>query len=116
MIENIDPSDAFVNADENCFHLTFGLQMEDDDAAAYVATATFEGNQALNTTAWTYTLDGRRFAACTTIQYGYKPSANSTTITFEPQVSQETMLTKDARTNTKRSWATSILRISLGFS
>ena len=41
-----------------------------------------------------YTPNGTRYAVSTTIYYGLKPSFNSTSLTVEPQATQETTLTK----------------------
>jgi len=41
-----------------------------------------------------YTPNGTQYVACTTIQFGYKPLCKSTTITVEPQATQETTPTK----------------------
>jgi hypothetical protein len=48
----------------------------------------------LNATAWAYTLDGQPYAACTTIQYGFKPSSHTTTLTVEPQTTHTETPTK----------------------
>ena len=76
------------------FKTTLKLEPRGYKPTTYMITATFEGDSSLNATAWTYTLDGQRFAACTTMQFGFKPSFNSTSLTVEPQATQETQPTK----------------------
>jgi hypothetical protein len=63
-------------------------------SATYTVEADFAGDTALNATAYSNTLDGTSYAACTTVQYGYKPSSNSTMLTVNPQSSQATTPTK----------------------
>ena len=70
------------------FSLTLDFQPKDNKPTLYTITATFEDTDTTvtNATAWTYMIDGSRYAACTTVQYnGYKPSANSTTLTVDPR-------------------------------
>jgi hypothetical protein len=98
------------------FKTTLKLEPRDYKPTTYMITATFEGDSPLNATAWTYTLDGQRFAACTTIQYGYKPSCNSTTVTVEPQATQETMSTKTPEQMQKEAEQSGWLRIEPEFS
>jgi hypothetical protein len=76
------------------FSLSLNLQPVNNQATTYMITASFEGDQPLNSTAWTQTLDGQRFAACTTIQNGYKPATNMTTLTVEPQATEAAQQTK----------------------
>lgn len=38
-------------------------------------------HSALTATAWANTLDGQQYPACTTVQYGYEPAFNTTTLT-----------------------------------
>jgi len=73
-----------------CFSLNLDLQPEDNKPTLYTITATFEDTNTtvMNATAWAYMTDGTRYAACTTVQYnGYKPSANTTTLTVTPRAS-----------------------------
>jgi hypothetical protein len=70
------------------FGREFDFQPENNQNSTYIITATFDGDTPVNATAWAYTLDGQEFAACTTIQYGYKPSSNMTTLTVDPRVTQ----------------------------
>lgn len=53
--------------------------------ATYTITASYDGGQPLTATAYANTLDGKSYAQCTTIQYGHKPSSNSTVLTVTPQ-------------------------------
>jgi hypothetical protein len=77
------------------FSLSLTLQPKDNLATVYMVTASFEDcSQPLNATAWAYTLDGQRFAACTTFQYGYKPASNTTSLTVDPQATQVMTPTK----------------------
>lgn len=66
------------------FSLSFALQPKDNKPTLYIISASFEGDLPLNATAWAYTVNGQRYPACTTIQYGFKPSNNMTTLTVEP--------------------------------
>jgi len=57
-------------------------------------SASFEGDSSNTATAYAYTPYGDQYAICTTVQYGYKPSSNSATLTVEPQATEVTQLTK----------------------
>jgi hypothetical protein len=75
-----------VNTDgSGYFSLSLNLQPENNTQTAYMIVANFEGDEAVNAMAWTYMLDGSRYAACTTVQYGFKPASNTTWLTVEPQ-------------------------------
>jgi len=76
------------------FSKSLTLLPRDNKQTLYTVTASFEGDQAKNATAWAQTLDGQRYAACTAIQYGFRPSANSTTLTVQPQATQTATQTK----------------------
>ena len=70
------------------FSLDLDLKPKDNNATTYTITATFEdaAQGTTNATAWAYTPDGSRYAACTTVQYnGYKPSVNTTSLTVDPR-------------------------------
>ena len=68
------------------FSLGLDFAAKDNQPTLYMITASFEDTaKPLKATAWAYTLDGDPFAACTTIQYNYKPAANLTSLTVEPQ-------------------------------
>jgi hypothetical protein len=58
--------------------------------------AGFEGDNPSNVTDIEYTPNGTRYAACTTIQYGYKPSSNTVTLTVEPPATQVIAASPDA--------------------
>jgi hypothetical protein len=64
------------------------------DSLVMLTVASFEGDEAVNAMAWTYMLDGSRYAACTTVQYGYKPVSNSTTLTVLLQATDTATTTK----------------------
>jgi len=72
---------------------TLELLARDNRAALYIL---WRASRAIsqNATAWTRTLDGQLYAACTTTQFGYKPSINSTTLTVQPQSTQMNTVTK----------------------
>jgi hypothetical protein len=64
------------------------------ETATYTITASYDGGQPLSATAYANTLEGTSYAQCTTIQYGHKPSSNSTVLTVTPQSAQATTPTK----------------------
>jgi hypothetical protein len=77
------------------FSTSIDFAAKDNQPTLYMITASFEDTtQPLQATAWAYTLDGDPYAACTTIQYGYKPAANSTMLTVEPQSTTTMAITK----------------------
>lgn len=76
------------------FAKTLDLTSIDNKPTLYIVTATFEGDQPLNATAWAYTLEGTKYPACTTTQHGYKPVSNCTTLTVTPQATDTTTQTK----------------------
>jgi hypothetical protein len=53
----------------------------------------FEGDGCSGATAYSK-VNGTDYAVCTTIQYGYRPSSNSTMLTVEPQATQVVTTTK----------------------
>jgi len=85
---------SFTTDQNGFFSKTLKLQAKDNKLTLYTVMSCFEGDQAKNVTAWTKTLDGQRYAACTTTQFGYKPSANSTTLTVQPQATETSTITK----------------------
>lgn len=87
---------ALTTGSNGYFSLTLNLQPQGNSTAYYIITATFEDEaiQPINATAWAYTLDGQCYAACTTIQYGYKPSSNMTTLTVDPRATELMRLAK----------------------
>lgn len=95
------------------FSLSLNLQPKDDKATTYIVTASFEdeATQPINATAWACTLDGQQFAACTTIQYGFKPSSNMTTLTVDPRVTELMRLAKSPEEMQKQAEQNGQLRI-----
>ena len=73
--------------DTGHFSKSLDLQPKDGENTTYIITASFadDTQQPLNATAWAKTLDGQDYATCTTIQFGYRPSCNSTLLMVEPQ-------------------------------
>lgn len=67
------------------FSLRSDLQPRSNKPTMYMIFCHLWGRFSLNATAWAYTVDGQHYPACTTIQYGFKPSNNMTTLTVEPQ-------------------------------
>jgi hypothetical protein len=61
---------------------------EIDEMLAHKIQVVFEGDEHCNVAAYGYTPNGTRHAVCTTIQYGYKPLSNMTSIKVEPQAAQ----------------------------
>jgi len=80
-----DTETSYATDSNGSFNFTQDFLPRNDQTTVYMITVTFEGDQPLNATAWAKTLDGQSYAACTTVQYGYKPSCNSTVLTVEPQ-------------------------------
>jgi len=77
------------------FSKSLDLQPNNNQATSYTVTASFAGDSGVkNVTAWSYTLNGTRYAACSTTQYGYGPSTNSTSLTI-------TALSTELATQTK---------------
>jgi len=70
------------------------LPLIDDGFALHKIQAVFEGDDPCNATAYAYTPNGTKYAVCTTTQYGFKPSTNSTMLTVEPQATQVMQSTK----------------------
>lgn len=64
-----------------------------NEATGYQVQIMFEGDDCSSATAYTE-VNGTDYAVCTTIQYGYKPSSNSTMLTVEPQATQIAATTK----------------------
>jgi len=63
------------------FSFDVDLKPVGNAATPYEVLASFEDNaQAINCTAWSKTPDGQDHAACTTVQYGYKPATKSLTL------------------------------------
>jgi len=69
----------------DCLVQRFSLSLYavNNSATTYSINVDFEDTVTppLSATAWAKTLDGQDYAACTTVQYGYKPAYNGTTLT-----------------------------------
>ncbi len=76
------------------FDLSADLQPKDLEATLYTITASYGENSSQTATAWTKTLDGQDYPACTTIQCGFEPSSNSTSLTVTPQATAKIVGTK----------------------
>jgi len=79
---------------DGSFSLTLNLQPVDDKPTAYNVQAVFEGDEPCGATAYAFMPNGTEYAVCTTSQYGFKPSSNSTWLTVEPQSTQVMQSTK----------------------
>jgi hypothetical protein len=79
---------------DGSFSLTLSLQPANDKPTAYNIQAVFEGDEPCSATAYALTPNGTEYAVCTTIQYGFKPTSNSTWLTVEPQSTQVMTPTK----------------------
>jgi hypothetical protein len=87
------------------------------ESATYVIEADFAGDAAVNATAYSNTLDGTSYAACTTVQYNcYKPCSNSTVVTVNPQSTQATTPTKSPKEMQKQAQDSGWLSIYDGWS
>src|SRR4030042_1934716 len=68
-------------------HFCFSVDLKpvENRATSFVVLACFEDNvtQAVNVTAWAKTPDGQDYAACTTVQFGYKPASKSISLTVK---------------------------------
>ena len=62
-------------------------------ATGYQIQVMFEGDDCSSATAYSR-VNGTDYPVCTTIQYGYKPSSNSTWLAVEPQATQIATTTK----------------------
>jgi len=58
---------------------------EIDEMLTRHVEAVFEGDDPCSAIAYAFTPNGTEYAVCTTIQYGFKPSSNSTWLTVKPQ-------------------------------
>lgn len=67
------------------FSVTLNLQPVGDKLTEYNVEAVFEGDEPCSATAYAFTPNSTEYAVCTTIQYGFKPSSNSTWLTVKPQ-------------------------------
>ncbi|NWG11759.1 hypothetical protein HXY33_08470 [Candidatus Bathyarchaeota archaeon] len=62
------------------FTLTLNPPSIDNKPTIYNIQAVFEGDNPQNASAYAYTPNGTRYAICTTVQYGFKPATNITTL------------------------------------
>jgi hypothetical protein len=76
------------------FSLSLDPQPKNNNATTYQIQAVFEGDQLKSATAYASTPNGTQYAVCTTIQYGFKPSSNSTMLTVTPQSTDAVTTTK----------------------
>jgi hypothetical protein len=93
--------------------LSLNLKPVNNNATVYNIAASFEDTATppLSATAWAKTLDGQDYAACTTVQYGYKPAYNTTTLTVltgSSEVMTTTMSPEDAQKEAEESGALTI--------
>jgi hypothetical protein len=56
---------------------------EIDEMLAHHIQAVFEGDEPCSATAYALTPNGTEYAACTTVQYGFKPASNVTWLAIE---------------------------------
>jgi 5-hydroxyisourate hydrolase-like protein (transthyretin family) len=73
------------------FSLRLNLQPVNHKVTSYIVRALFEGDNPQNATFFAFTPNGTCYSVCTTIQYGFKPASNSTSLTVEPQATQIAM-------------------------
>ena len=66
----------------------------DDELLLFDVRTVFEGDEPCTATAYGHTPNGTEYAICTTIQYGFKPTCNSTWLTVETQAIQVMTSTK----------------------
>jgi len=87
---------ASVNTSSSgCYTATLKLKPINNNATVYQLEAFFSGDNALNYTLNGVAPDGTEYALCTTLYYyGFKPSANTTTLTVNPKSTQLTTTTK----------------------
>jgi hypothetical protein len=85
--------DVYTSYPSGEFSFALNLPPVNNKAAGYQVQVMFEGDGYSNATAYSK-VNGTDYAVCTTIQYGYKPSTNSTWLTVEPQATQLMTTTK----------------------
>jgi len=87
--------DVVETGDNGVFLSLLTLQPTNNKLTNYHVEVVYYGDDAINFTLYALTPDNTQYAVCTTLQYSqYKPSCKSTTITVEPQATQETQPTK----------------------
>lgn len=76
------------------FAATLTLKPLSSAAVTYTIIALFDGYGVHNASAYDSSPDGQRYAVSTTIDYGYKPSSNSVSLTVGPQATLAAVTTK----------------------
>jgi hypothetical protein len=76
------------------FGVTRDFPAVNNAPTTYMVTASFNGEDPLSASATATAPDGTSYAACTTAQFFFKPSRNSTVLNVTPQSTGATMLTK----------------------
>jgi hypothetical protein len=92
------------------FSFALNLPPVNNKATDYQVQVMFEGDGCSSATAYGK-VNGTDYAVCTTIQYGYKPSTNSTCLTVEPQATQVATTTKTPEQMQKEAKQNGSLRI-----
>lgn len=77
------------------FSFTQDLRPTDNKPTMYTVTVSYNGSTPQNATALAYAADGQRYAACTMIYFGYKPSANATTLRVDAQATEAMTATEN---------------------
>ena len=95
------------------FRLSLNLQAVSNNATTYVVTASFEDNSTapINATAWATTLNGQQYPACTTIQHGYEPAYNTTTLIVLPESTEVLAMTTSPEEMQKEAQNSGSLRV-----
>lgn len=76
------------------FSVSLNLPAINYEQTVYNVQAEFDGDSPCNAVAYSTTPNGTQYAVCTTTQYGYKPSSNSTVLTVTPESTQTMTPTK----------------------
>jgi len=97
------------------FSFALNLPPINNKATEYQVQVTFEGYGNSSATAYS-NVNGTDYAVCTTIQYGYKPSSNSTMLTVEPQATQVMQPTKTPEQMQKEAEQSGWFRVEPEFS
>ncbi|MGB8780311.1 MAG: hypothetical protein WCD81_06635 [Candidatus Bathyarchaeia archaeon] len=99
------------------FNLTIDLEPECHNGTTayqnvtYTITASFAGDVPTNATAYDNALDGTNYTACTTVQYVYEPSTNSTILTVTPQSTLTALLTETPQEMQKQAEQNGTLKV-----
>lgn len=70
------------------------LQAVNDASTICMVVVSFDGTNAVSTSATSITLGGSNYAMCTTIQYSCQPCSNNTVLTVDPHSTQTATPTK----------------------